>query len=278
MEDISQTNNFFGLIGVGVLIMLTLAFALVVFFYTTQKKLLQEQMRQQVLEIQYREELLYSTIETQEKERHRIAKDLHDEIGSKLNVVFLSLYRLQKQTKAIPSAGETIAEMTDLINKTIGTTRQISHDLLPPTLSDFGLSAAIQELSESYNKTETVDIVFNKNDDSVRIKDQLAELNLFRVIQELTKNSVVHGQAKRIQIDLELHSNHFNINYQDNGKGFDLTAMQAKRGLGTQNIESRLKMSNASIRYESSIGNGVKAFVEGFGSLTNSMENTIHRN
>jgi signal transduction histidine kinase len=261
MEGITQTNNFFGLISIGVLVMLALALALVVFFYTAQKKLLQEQMRQQALEIRYREELLYSTIETQEKERHRIAKDLHDEIGSKLNVVFLSLYRLKKQTKAIPSALDTIAEMTDLINKTIGTTRQISHDLLPPTLSDFGLSAAIQELSESYNKTETVEIIFNKNDEPTRIENQLTELNLFRVIQELTKNSVVHGQAKSIQIDLELHPNHFNINYQDNGKGFDLAAMKAKRGLGTQNIESRLKMSNASIQYESSIGNGVKAFI-----------------
>ena len=60
---------------------------------------------------------------------------------------------------------------------------------------------------------------------------------------------------------LELHPNHFNIHYQDNGKGFDLAAMKAKRSLGTQNIESRLKMNNASIRYESSVGNGVKAFV-----------------
>lgn len=254
-------NDFFSLVIIGILVMMTLALSLVIFFYTSQRRLLKEKNRQQELEIQYQQELLYSTILTQEKERKRIAKELHDEIGSKLNVVFLSLYRLQKQTKAVSKAKETIEEMTQLINTTIGTTRQISHDLLPPTLDDFGLAAAIQELTNAYAKTETVKIEFDRTNTQERFPDKNTELNLYRVVQELVKNSIVHGKSKNISIKLETSASDFQINYQDDGQGFDMDVVKEKKGLGTQNIESRLNMSNADIRYETAIGMGVKAFV-----------------
>jgi signal transduction histidine kinase len=254
-------NDFFSLVIIGILVMMTLALSLVIFFYTSQRRLLKEKNRQQELQIQHQKELLYSTILTQEKERKRIAKDLHDEIGSKLNVVFLNLYRLQKQTKAVPEAKDTIKEMTQLINTTIGTTRQISHDLLPPTLDDFGLTAAIQELSDAYAKTGTINIDFDKTQALERLSDKTTELNLFRVVQELVKNSIVHGQSKNISIQLSTTPPNFNINYQDDGRGFDMSVVKAKKGLGTQNIESRLNMSNADIEYETAIGEGVKAHI-----------------
>jgi len=256
-----SSGDFFTLLIIGILVMLSLAMALVIFFYSSQRKLLQEKSRQQELKLEYQKELLYSTIRTQEKERKRIAKDLHDEIGSKLNVVFLSLYRLQKQTKAIPKALDTIDNMTTLINTTIDTTRRISHDLLPPTLDDFGLAAAIQELAEAYGRTETVHLEFDKSEVENRMSDKLIELNIFRVIQELVKNSIVHGASKHIKIKLAISLSDFKIDYQDDGKGFDMSVVKAKKGLGTQNIESRLNMSNAQIRYETAVGEGVKAFI-----------------
>lgn len=255
------TDSFYTLLFIGILIMLVLALGLIIFFYSTQRRLLRQQARQQELELQYQKDLLYSTITTQEEERKRIAKDLHDDIGSKLNVVILSLYRLQKQTKELPKAATTINTMNELLNTTITTTRRISHDLLPPTLDKFGLTAALNELSESYNNTDTVTIDFDDSQASERLKDKLIELNLFRVIQELIKNSILHGKAKNITLQLQSTATKFSITYTDDGQGFDVAAVQKNKGLGTQNIESRLNMSNASITYQSAIGEGVKAYI-----------------
>lgn len=261
MNESLQPNEFFSFLIISILLMLTFALVLVAFFFRYQRKLLREKMAQQELEIKYQEELLFSTIETQEKERKRIAKDLHDDIGSKLNVVLLGLYQFRKQTKDLPEAKAAIKNMSQLLNKTIDSTRRISHDLLPPTLDSFGLSAAILELAENYDNTGEVNIEYHDSEAEHRITDKLVELNLFRVVQELVKNSIVHGKSENIEIKLVLQPEHFEIDYKDDGKGFDMSVMKKKKGLGTQNIESRLNMSNASIEYQSAIGEGVKAFI-----------------
>ncbi len=256
-----QPTDFFNLILIGVLVMIALALALVLFFYRSQQKLLQEKMQQHILALQHQEALLFSTIKTQEKERERIAKDLHDEVGSKLNVIFMNMHRLRKKTKTSEEVVPIINDINGLIHTTIDTTRRISHDLLPPTLSDFGLIAAIQELVESYNKT---DLKIEMDDSEVdnRLEDKMIELNVFRVIQELIKNSIIHGESQNIYLKIGIHSALFNIDYQDDGKGFDMSVAKKRKGLGTQNIESRLKMSNAEIHYDSAIGKGVKATIK----------------
>ena len=91
METSIHPNDFYFLIGTGVLAMLLFAIGLIVVFFTSQRKLIGEKMQQQKLQLEHQQELLFSTIKTQEKERKRIAKDLHDEIGSKLNVMLMNL-------------------------------------------------------------------------------------------------------------------------------------------------------------------------------------------
>lgn len=260
MENTIQPNDFFLLIGIGILAMLLFAIGLLVVFFTSQRRLLNEKVQQQKLQLQHQEELLFSTIKIQEKERKRIAKDLHDEVGSKLNVILLNLRYLKKQSKEIPQALESIREIDELLGTTVDTTRQISHNLLPPILDDFGLVAALNELRDSYQKTE-LNFEMDASDAEERLDDKDTELNLFRVIQELVKNSVLHGKAQRVQLKVNIQPPHFQITYKDDGKGFDPVKLKESKGLGTQNIESRLNMSGADIIYESAIGKGVKAYI-----------------
>ncbi len=218
-------------------------------------------MKSQKLAFDYQEELLHSTIMTQEMERKRIARELHDEIGSKLNVILLNTHRFKRFQGENPEMQEIAAEVNSVIHKTIDTTRRISHDLLPPTLEEFGLVEAIKELRDSFDKTESISIDFELVENESKIEDHLIELNLFRVLQELINNSIRHGQAKEIKIRLWLNQASLKLEYRDNGSGFDKSDFDSKKGLGMKNIESRLNMIKATYKYDSAPRKGFEVAI-----------------
>lgn len=261
METNFQQSEIVFLMATGIVIMLSLALALVLFFNASQKKLLKAKNRSQELQLQHQKELLHSTILTQENERKRIAKDLHDEIGSKLNVIHLNMHRLKRLGQPSEEFQQTIGEVNQLINNTIQRTRSISHELLPPTLDDFGLHEAIKELCEGYRSSGTIQIEYNSPTDANGLGDKMADLHLFRVLQELIKNSVTHGEAKLIQINLALHDKKLLVNYKDDGKGFDTTKV-VKKGLGLKNLESRMSLIHARMDFQSQPGQGVEVNIE----------------
>lgn len=257
MEGGFQTDEVYLIMAMGILTMLALSLALVLFFYKSQRRLLQEKMIAQQSELQYQEKLLYNNILTQEKERKRIAKDLHDDIGSKLNVIFLNMHRIERAAKESPPILDMVSDINQVINITIDTTRRISHDLLPPTLDNFGLIEAVKELCETYQKSDSVNVLLEVKQNDGRLVDKTTELNLFRIIQELISNSIKHGEAEQISIDLWLGSENLKLEYRDNGKGFDLAKLDDKKGLGTQNMESRVKMMGGKMNIQSSMGEGI---------------------
>lgn len=257
MESSFQQNEVFILMGVGIFVMLLLAIAFILFFSFSQRKLQSEQLKAKEAELQHQERLLYSTILVQEKERKRIAKDLHDDIGSKLNVIFLNMHRIERAAKELPSILEMISDINGVIHTTIDTTRRISHDLLPPTLDNFGLVEAVKELCEPYQKSDSVNVLFDVKQDEGRLPDKTTELNLFRIIQELISNSIKHGQAEQISIDLWIGSKKFELEYRDNGIGFNLEKLEERKGLGTQNMESRVKMIGGKMNIQSTEGEGI---------------------
>ena len=262
MESIFQEENLITLMAVGILIMLAFAMAFVLFVNYSQKKILREQMHTQKLAFEHQQELLHSNILTQEAERKRIARDLHDEIGSKLNVIFLNIHRIKEFSGSEEDLGTITDEIELVINKTIDSTRLISHELLPPTLEEFGLVEAIKELQYGYSQVDNLQVRFIAMENENNIENKLIELNLFRVIQELIKNSISHGEATQIDIKLWAETELIKLTYEDNGMGFDSNQLNTKKGLGMKNIESRLQMVNANYQFNSSHGNGVKVLVE----------------
>lgn len=257
MENSIQQKEVFILMGIGIFVMLLLAIAFILFFTFSQRKLQSEQLNAKEAELQHQQQLLFSTIRTQEAERKRIAKDLHDDIGSKLNVIFLHMNRIGRAAKELPPVKEMVSQINDIVSQTIDTTRRISHDLLPPTLDNFGLAEAVNELCENYQKSEFVNIVLQVKQNDGRLGDKLAELNVFRIIQELISNSIKHGQAEQISILLWLSGEKIQLEYRDNGKGFDLSDFENRKGLGMKNIESRVKMIGGKMNIYSEVGEGI---------------------
>lgn len=263
MQSSFQQNEVFILMGVGIFVMLLLALLFILFFTFSQRKLQSEQLKAKITELQHQENLLYSTILTQEKERKRIAKDLHDDIGSKLNVIFLNMHRIERAAKESPPILDMVSDIKEVINTTIDTTRRISHDLLPPTLDKFGLVEAAKELIESYQKSDSVNVLLEVKQNEGRLADKMTELNLFRIIQELISNSIKHGQAEQVLIDLWFGPKKIKLEYRDNGKGFDLDKLKERKGLGTQNMESRVKMIGGKMDIQSTEGKGILVRISG---------------
>ncbi len=262
MDTSVQGDEILLLITVGVLIMLLLAFALIAFFLLSQRKLNNERQKAHAQQLEHREQLLYSTLQTQEDERRRIAKDLHDDIGSKLNVLHLNLHRLQKQAPATPEITETVRDLFGVIHTTIDTTRRIAHDLLPPALENFGLREALAELCAHYRQSGSLHLEFKESGNAGARIDKTAELQLFRVVQELLANSVKHGPPSQIFLHLWLGPAELRIDYRDNGPGFDPHSPDYKPGLGMQNIESRMRMIGAEFHVETAPGAGIRAGIK----------------
>ncbi|MEM7084543.1 MAG: histidine kinase [Bacteroidota bacterium] len=257
MDDlIGQENQFVSviLIAIGLLILMTIA--VVLFFYFSRRRVIKAELEKANLEIDHQKELLQSTIITQEEERKRIAQDLHDAISSKLNVVSLNANILSETDISSAEAnkiGESIYKVTSTV---LENSRRIAHDLLPPTLQKFGLQAALEELCEELVDTKKFNLTY-KIDYPLQFLEPNAELHIFRIVQELMNNSIKHSEANDLNLSVITEENLLSLQYQDNGKGFQMDAMRAAKGLGMSGIEHRAIILEADLTIESSPGNGI---------------------
>lgn len=230
--------------------------ALVLFFYFSRKKIVKIAVEKKNQEIHYQKEILQSVIQTQEEERMRIAQDLHDDISSKLNIVSLNTHLLKTPNLSTEEYEEIIDNVVNLTAKALENSRRIAHDLLPPVFEKFGLHAAVEELVLEFSSAKNVKINYVNELDFSHL-DVNHQLHIFRILQELLNNSLRHGKATEISIKFVLKNNKNTCFYTDNGVGFDSKSSKKKRGIGMQNIESRVNFLGGNINVFSEINKGV---------------------
>lgn len=202
------------------------------------QKLLQEQHEKSMREI----------FDAEQKERIRIARDLHDSIGQKLAVMKMLL----------PSKSEfpDVEKIANYLDETTAEVRSISHNLIPEILS-FGIIKAVASLAERINSTENIQVSFFADDSIKELQlSKQTELSLYRIIQEITSNIVRHSKTKELKIELKQQTNLFQIIIADNGVGFDNDAIDSSSGLGWKNIYARIKLVNGNIKIHSEKNKG----------------------
>ncbi len=241
-----------------VLLFLILAsVAIFIFIYKAKNKFFAAALAVKELEIKFQKDILFSSLITQEQERERIAKNLHDEISSMLNVQSLNLHGLKNEDLEQEQRLLKIDELLILNNKVVESARQIAHNLLPPVLEKFGLNTALEELIADFEKNNT--LTFNYNN-SIELDDLNKEkqLHLFRIVQELINNSLKHGKANTINLSFEKNKENRFCTYTDNGIGFETNKLENAKGLGMHNIESRIAFLNGQYQINSAINQGVQ--------------------
>jgi signal transduction histidine kinase len=225
------------LISVSITVMLILAISLIIFFNYSQNKILTEKFINQQQKLDFQKNLLDSVILTQEKERARIAKDLHDEISSKLHVIHLNMHLLKKKVKD-NDLEEVIENIETSLKSSIDRSRKISHELMPPILKKFGLEAALNDLVSEINRSRQIKAAI-MGADQLNVTDHLKALHIFRIIQELTTNTIKHAHAEQISIYIATSDKSYSFTYSDDGIGIQNTSNIS--GAGMSNLSSRVQ-------------------------------------
>lgn len=240
-----------------VFFMLFMSILLLLFFYFSKKKIIQKELEKSNLELAYQKDLLEATLMVQEEERKRIARDLHDDISSKLNIVTLNCHMLSMGGLTAEKESGAIQNIVSLSSKALESSRNIAHGLFPPVFDQFGLDAAIQELCGEFNSSKSLHVNY-KSSVPFNEEEKDRHLHVFRILQELMNNSQRHGKATVVDIEFEEDNGKIACIYNDNGKGFDINEVKILKGLGMKNIESRINFLKGSITIDSKPNEGIK--------------------
>jgi signal transduction histidine kinase len=201
-----------------------------------------------------------NTIDTQEKERRRFSKDLHDSLGQQLTAIKFNLTTLKnlnsldsKQTR------EILSKSDETLNSALIELRNICFNLNPKILQDSNLKAALTELCRKTGLSNQLRFDLKINVD-LPILNKDKEVSIFRIIQEFIANSIKHGNAKKITIHLNNKKDEkiIVVLLKDDGRGFNVKEIGASCGTGIKNIALRVQSYNGKMEMNSTPSRGAK--------------------
>ncbi|NMC39635.1 MAG: sensor histidine kinase [Bacteroidales bacterium] len=205
--------------------------------------------------------VLNAIITTEENERKRFAKDLHDGLGPLLSTVKMSLSALGPSVN--DTRGTEILQNTNhVVNEAIATIKEVSNNLSPHVLSNFGLSSAVSAFATKINQSRALEVEFRSNMENLRL-DADKEVVIYRAACELLNNAIIHSGATRVEMELTKHDKFVTLQYSDNGRGFDTSVLRSEdsRGMGLSNIETRVNSIDGMFYMESTKGRGTSALI-----------------
>lgn len=239
---------------IGVIVVILAITVLIIFNYRQKQRIANQkiELSNQKVDVLLSEQEVKTkdaALQGQEAERQRISRDLHDQLGG-----LLATIKLQFQA---PDAPEISEKTLDLIDQASTEVRRISHDLAAGTITQFGLIPALDDLCTSLNQSGTIEAELNHFGLENRLPQNI-ELQLYRVIQELTSNVLKHAQAQHISISLTMLESELNILFEDDGKGMK-NDPNKKPGIGLLNMKERMAQINGTLTFDSYVGRGTTA-------------------
>lgn len=254
-RQIARQNNLRNiLVASFVVLLLTLG------FLYNRHRLRQRNRYQQELSLQ-QNELFNAVSLAQEQERKRIAQDIHDSLGSVLSAAKLKLAEVKDAMPGLATDEKYISGI-NLLNEAAAELRNISHNIMPATLSKLGLAPALKNLAEKISSHKGVQVVFIAHDIENRLNEQ-TELSIYRIVLELINNVVKHAAATKATVQMVKYPDYINITVEDNGKGFD-TAKTAdeKTGIGLGSVAARVEYLKGKMDIDSQKGKGTTVVVD----------------
>ena len=233
-------------IAIIVVLVFTILFFVIWIMYTGYKRMTEVNLREARTALDYQKKLLETNLQAQEKERERIAADLHDSLIGKLSVI-----RLKSQT------GVAITDIDELLGESIAEARRISHDLTPPLIAFSNVEDLIDNVVSPWKQTFA--IAYYKDVRAANTLTPQVKIQLVRVVQELVTNINKHAQATVVVIHLRHTNKHFILLVKDNGRGYKTDKL--KKGLGLHSLELRMQYLNAKYRVTSAPGKGTATLI-----------------
>jgi signal transduction histidine kinase len=219
------------------------------------KQIFNIQERIDLIRKQNESKVFSAIIKTEEKSRQEFARDLHDGLGPILSSVKMSVSAIDK-SKIDQNNREMIEHTEKNIDAAITAIKEISNNLSPHILKNYGLQRAVENFTDRFSTSDKPEIFISSNIQEKRF-DYDTEITLYRIICELVANSFKHASAGRIDINLFYKMHKLELIYSDDGIGMDTESLETEiTGTGLSNIFSRVKSLNGSIEVISSPNEG----------------------
>ncbi|MBW1658118.1 sensor histidine kinase [Flavobacterium quisquiliarum] len=207
-----------------------------------------------VLENEKKLSISNALIQGEEIERKRIARDLHDGLGSMLSGLKMHLNIADRDNK------ENSPNINEMLNDSIKELRNISQNLMPESLMKLGLEHALKDLCASHSTSETViELQYLIKKSSV---PEHFKVMIFRIIQELLNNALKYAKATEILVSCSQNKDVYFITVEDNGIGFNIKHAEKREGMGLRNIKNRVAFLNGKLEIDSEIGKGTSTYIE----------------
>jgi signal transduction histidine kinase len=223
---------------------LTLMAIFVIYIFNQRKNI-----RQKITNQKQRMEAI---IEGEEKERSRVAKDLHDGIVQDLTAIKL---KVENSEKTNPFLNEISQE----IDKATREVRNIAYQMMPATLREYGLVESLEDLLHKSLSQRNIRYDFETVNIEQRLPEKI-EVCLYRITQELLNNVIKHSQASFVSLVISKHQDSVSLIFEDNGTGFN--QQEVKKGIGMNSLSSRLEIVNGELKFETSAGTGTMAIIK----------------
>jgi two-component system CheB/CheR fusion protein len=237
----------------------------------TAQRSIEEQMRtaQSTLESSLRESeedlrqsrgelraLAARLLTTQEEERRRVSRELHDDLNQKLAMLEVDAERLGQQGFLAPEIRKDVRSLRDRVAEVSNDIRRVAYQLHPSVLDHLGLNVALRSYCAEFSKRDGVQVKFSGQEQREPLPEQIA-LCLYRVTQESLRNVAKHASAKSASVTLEAVDRRIHLCIRDNGAGFD-TAAKHKGGIGLLSMKERVRLVDGEFTLKSKPGRGTR--------------------
>ncbi len=220
-----------------ILVVFVIAVGVVLLSQQFRQNLYRQKLEQEKLKTTHQIELLRSSIQVQEDERKRIARDLHDELGAVLSILRMHIVQLEQKHTSELSLNENLTKVRSLAENAIANMRRISYELMPPELETFGLTKSLEALVRQMEQSSNMNVNF-ESDGELDDLDWPVKLAIYRVCMELLNNSIKHAQAHTLTLLFKRQLHEVNFSYQDDGIGLNENSTV---GIGLKSMEGRIQ-------------------------------------
>lgn len=243
-----------------IIVIATMGIAVLFFFIIFivllyQKRMLANKTQLINNEKDHQQKLLSASLEIAERERQKIATNVHDEVGLALNVLKLNFNQIQKNAGKTELVTSLVESSYGLIDSSMEIVRSIYNDIMPRTLMSLGLARAIKDLCRQIKLSGGAEVDFFCVDD-LGISDKNTELQLYRLIKEVLNNTIRHAKPAFIEINMEITGNRLNVIILHNGLGITtqeiIRLSENSKGLGLKSILTRIGLLNGTIEFSES--------------------------
>lgn len=247
-----------------ILIFGSAALLCIVFLLYRNHRHQQALQQQRINELETEKKLLATEaiLQGEEKERSRLAKDLHDGLGGLLSGIKYSFQSMKGNLIMTPENAQAFERSMDMLDSSIKEMRRVAHNLMPEALVKFGLDTALKDFCNDINQSGALKVSYQSIGLEQAAIDQTTAISVYRIVQELINNVLKHAAASTAIVQVSKTDNSISITVEDDGKGFDPSQIEKATGIGWSNIKHRVDLLKGKLDVNSQPGQGTSVLIE----------------